>query len=200
MSDVNLGAERENTNNRKSQEFESYCAAVCVCYEILLDVLEGSMDQAATSPIRTLISCQEIKTEIGLKYTDNDVEKLNENIEVEKADDKGDTEYEEKGIKKGLGRVSQAKEEIEKVGQEEDKEGVEVKVEEVVVGKDGERGEEGEGGFGERGRGERGKGVVVVVGGGARGGGEGGRGEGEIGGGGGRGGEGGGGEGERGRG
>ena len=59
MSDINLGAERENINNRKSIEFESYCAAVCVCYELLLDVLEGSMDLAASSPPRTKISSQE---------------------------------------------------------------------------------------------------------------------------------------------
>ena len=200
VSDINLGAEKENTNNRKSKEFESYCAAVCVCYEILLDVLEGSMDRAATSsPTRTLISSQEIKTEIEVKYTDNDVKKLNEKIEVVRADDKGESEYEEKGTKEGLGRDSQEKKEEEEkkekekekkeeeVVQEDDKgeefkvgkkEGLEVE-DEIVVGAEGGGG----GGGGEGGGGGGGGGVGEgEIGGGQRGGGGGGEGVGEEGG------------------
>ena len=46
MSDINQNTERESLNSKKLKEFRKFCASVCVCYELLLDLVEESMDLA----------------------------------------------------------------------------------------------------------------------------------------------------------
>ena len=47
VSDLNLSAERENLNLKKQNEFRSFCTSVSICYEIILDVVEHSLQLAA---------------------------------------------------------------------------------------------------------------------------------------------------------
>jgi hypothetical protein len=53
VSDINLSTERENLNNKKQKEFKTFCASVCICYETLLDIVEGAIDMSTTTSAST---------------------------------------------------------------------------------------------------------------------------------------------------